>query len=165
MGGADRRVATSGVRAIAMADFVECAVYHDGALRCWGDNTRELDVSSVEGATAVTVADDRVVVTTTAGPVCFGNVFGPSGGGGAQGAPAPRWEQLACDDPRMPAARGCAVGADAAIQCTNAGHSYGAMRPPAGRFRAASLGRLHGCAIRDDRALDCWGSYAGGVKL
>ncbi len=60
--------------------------------------------------------------------------------------------------------RFCLIDADAAVHCDGEPwdydnrHNGGLDSPPAGTFESLSVGRYHGCAIRTDSALACWGT-------
>jgi alpha-tubulin suppressor-like RCC1 family protein len=65
----------------------------------------------------------------------------------------------------------CAVGTDGELACWGAGEpnddpaelcrdgtfNYGQSSPPSGTFRSVSMGNTHGCAVRVDGTVACWG--------
>jgi hypothetical protein len=56
----------------------------------------------------------------------------------------------------------CGVRADtAAVECWGA-DIRGSAAAPAGSFRAVGAGTFHGCALRTDRAVECWGDTSTG---
>ena len=190
-GGAISNAAPPRVVDIAAGDSGSCAVYSDGIVWCWGDNTwGQLGTSNpvgdptpgtVEGIPCVqqvTLGAEHTCALQSSGAVwCWGrNIFGQLGDGTRSNANRP--VHVEALEPAVAIdARGfmtCALLADGRARCwgTNDDGELGdgtkedrdTPTPLLGVSDAIAVaaGRKHGCALRPGGEISCWGSNTQG---
>ena len=127
-----------------------CAVKVDTSVACWGSN-RQGQASPPPGSyRKVEAGDDFACALRTDGiVVCWGAAPAPLSG---------TFRDISVGTDNI-----CGLKADGHIECRdNSKNRFGQSTPPAGPFKAFSIGHKHGCAINPDDTLTCWGSNSGG---
>ena len=124
-----------------------CALALDGTVQCWGEASEAVaptgmfnDLFGGPFASCGLRSDDSL------------ECWGPGGVLQLQQPPSLAFSSAAIGD-------GWACGiakADGELICWGQ-NDYGNLNAPAGSFRQVALGDRHGCAIRDDDSVVCWG--------
>jgi hypothetical protein len=180
-----------GAVAIATGDRSSCAVMHDGAVDCWGDNTSgqlgtgdtspvaDVGTALVTGATGVAAGGVFACALTAGDPFCWGTSdptllpLGADGGAPPSGMPV---DMTALAGARMIASannHACAIMADGSVACWGlndhgqCGDGTTTNRDVPGTVAGIAnaitiaAGALHTCAWTHD-GLYCWGDDSYG---
>ena len=127
-----------------------CAVATDGAISCWGDNSRR-QASPPRGAyTAVSAGDWHACAVTTRGAIdCWGldRIGETSAKKGTFSAVASGH------------LNSCGLRSDGRAACWGEWNSR-VTTPPAGAFSKVVVAAYDACGLRPDGTLECWGSHS-----
>jgi alpha-tubulin suppressor-like RCC1 family protein len=141
--------------AVATGDHHACALNAEGAIACWGDDSRgQTQAPAGAGYTGLSAIGDRSCAVHPQGMVC--------------------WGDLALELPSAPlrAGRGaiaaagahtCNLRSDGGLACWGDG-SFGQLAAPAIRAGALAAAADHACAIGVSGALACWGDNGYGAS-
>ena len=145
-----REVPDGAYRAVSVGQGEACAIRQaDDGLTCWAGNSEDSPepTQPPEGPfTAVSVADEsRCAIRSTGRLACWGEA-------------SPDLERT--DEDRFLAIDGsCAILVDGTIRCAESDSESGSRPPTGGAYTAISAYpfEAHGCAVRTDQTLVCWG--------
>lgn len=145
---------------IGVGDTMACGVREDASLVCWGcpeierfeprtctseDRFGRLSPPAGEYV-SVSCRDDCCAVRVDGSAICWGETS-------ARPDPASRFV-----DVRVASANACGVTETGRIECWQRGTGgVATANPPDGAFRQIDLKFRHGCGVRDDATLVCWG--------
>jgi Regulator of chromosome condensation (RCC1) repeat/Putative Ig domain len=131
-----------------------CAIRGDGALACWGDDSKgQLDGIPQGSFTAVSAGGAHSCAIRGDGALAC---WGDDSKGQLEGIPAGEFTAVSAGG-----AHSCAIRVGGALVCWG-DDSKGQDAVRAGTFTSISAGGMHGCAIRATGHLACWGDDTAG---
>jgi hypothetical protein len=114
-----------------------CGLHSDGSVSCWGDNSAGQSSPPAGQFIKVAAGKNQTCALDIVGAIqCWGSIGLP----GAMPTSSEVIRLKVEGDPIPP----------------------GGDSPPEGAFTALDLGEYHGCGIRDDSRIVCWGLFSGG---
>ena len=130
-----------------------CGKGLEGEIVCWDPYTEALVSPTPREVVAFDTADDSacwLLPDATVG--CAGRFGSPS--------PAGAFQSVAVGEAAGSPDFACGVRSSGELACWGGcnGHDCGNIFPPEGVFKSVSLGYAHGCAIKIDDTVVCWGS-------
>ncbi|MEO8690452.1 MAG: choice-of-anchor D domain-containing protein [Solirubrobacteraceae bacterium] len=133
-----------------------CAIRTDSTVACWGkDDDGEATPPSGTFVSVSAGGDHSCGVRTDTTLACWGrNTQSPP----FNVAPTGSFTAVAAGN-TAGSTWSCAVSSTSAIVCWGY-NSYGRGNPPAGSFRDIGAGGTHGCGLKLDDTLDCWGGFS-----
>ncbi|MCB9665698.1 MAG: hypothetical protein H6732_16435 [Alphaproteobacteria bacterium] len=149
-------------KSIAAGGDFTCGVASGGQLSCWGANTLGQTDAPPGSFLAVWAGFDHAcAVDTSGGSVCWGN---PSND--LLELPVGVYTDVAVEVRDFVDALGtvitepftCALDAGGVPLCFGLGSRYGAAPPTFGAFAQFDITSDHGCGVRTDGTLACWGN-------
>src|ERR1700690_3222151 len=168
------------VIAITAGGDHSCALFCDGAARCWGgpDTPHPLPVLNLSAAQAIAAGEDYACLLISGGTVaCWGNnFFGQLGDGSQHSSPTPVQVLNLHSVTAISAGstHTCALLSDGTVACwgNNVSSGRGNVTLTASSTPVAviglhgvasvSAGYAHNCAVLSDSTVACWGSsYLG----
>ena len=125
-----------------------CALDEDGHITCWGED--ELFNIPAGAFADIAVFRSFVCGIRADGEVVCNHDFGTKPLVG-------QFVEIAAGGDAINRPITCAIDFDGHLACTGRYGFNQAFSGPEGIFRKVSLGNAHGCAIRHDRSIQCWG--------
>ncbi|MEZ4317243.1 MAG: hypothetical protein R3F61_07055 [Myxococcota bacterium] len=141
---------------------VACALRDDGRVRCWG--LMGVNPGADLEATEIAVGWGAMCALDTEGqPACWASTMSPFPNAASSVPSVSGLHGLTMDE-----GAACALDADGRLTCWG-DPEWSEMLdavPRRGGYVRVALGHqgynAYGCAIREDRTLDCWGAFPGG---
>lgn len=132
-------------RQLAPGDSSTCGILMDGSLLCWGSNASgQLDAPIGTFSKVATHREHACAIGVDHTLQCWG-----SNGSSQADPPAGAWSDVS-----LGLLDSCAVArTDQSITCW--GSTWGT--PPSGAFTSISKGAYHGCGLKTDETVACWG--------
>jgi hypothetical protein len=152
--GADGPDTAFGTGTFSAGGAHSCAIRGDGALACWGDDSKgQLDGIPAGTFTAVSAGGAHSCAIQVGGALAC---WGDDSKGQLDGIPTGTFTTVSAGG-----AHTCAIRVGGALVCWG-DDSKGQDAVRGGEFTSVSAGGAHSCAIRDNGHLACWGDNSDG---